>query len=74
MRDIQQDAFVYDIFGNEIYDGEEYWYGDEGAMKALDSTENYRSNNEIIDMLVEQLGTEFILQALGYVRRVCHAS
>lgn len=71
MRDAQQAPFMTDIFGDEIYDGEEYWHGEEGEIKAPDSAENYRSSNAIIEMLVEQLGTEFILQALGYERRVC---
>lgn len=60
---------MYDIFGQEIYEGGEYWVGDEGNMADLDDAENYDTHNPIIGVLVETLGTKYILEQLGYERR-----
>lgn len=68
-KDPQQERFAYDIFGVEIYPGEDYWQGDEGIM-ADPGTENYDPENQIVALLVQQLGTRHILEALGYERRV----
>lgn len=63
-----ESACIYDLFGVEIYAGEEYWSGDEGIFAApLD--DNWDSRNNIISLLVEQLGTRHILEALGYVKK-----
>ncbi len=64
-----ESAYTYDLFGVEIYAGEEYWYGDEGIF-ADPLDDNWDSRNNIISLLVEQLGTRHILEALGYARRV----
>ena len=67
-KDPQQARCAYDIFGVEIYPGAYYWQGDEGIM-ADPGTENYDSENQIVALLVHQLGTRYILEALGYVRK-----
>lgn len=64
-----ESARIYDLFGVEIYAGEEYWSGDEGIF-ADPLDDNWNSRNNIISLLVEQLGTRHILEALGYERRV----
>lgn len=64
-----ESAYIYDLFGVEIYAGEEYWSGDEGIF-ADPLDDNWDSRNNIISLLVEQLGTRHILEALGYERRV----
>ena len=61
-------ACIYDLFGVEIYAGEEYWSGDEGIF-ADPLDDNWDSRNNIISLLVEQLGTRHILEALGYVKK-----
>ena len=63
-----ESAYIYDLFGVEIYAGEEYWEGDEGIF-ADPLDDNYDSRNNIISLLVEQLGTRNILEALGYVKK-----
>lgn len=67
-KDPQQARCAYDIFGVEIYPGEDYWQGDEGIM-ADPGTENYNPDNQIVTLLVQQLGTRHILEALGYGRK-----
>lgn len=67
-KDPQQARCIYDIFGTEIYPGEDYWQGDEGIM-ADPGTENYDPDNQIVALLVQQLGTRHILEALGYGRK-----
>lgn len=67
-KDPQQARCIYDIFGTEIYPGEDYWQGDEGIM-ADPGTENYDPDNQIAALLVQQLGTRHILEALGYGRK-----
>ena len=64
-----ESAHIYDLFGVEIYAGEEYWSGDEGIF-ADPLDDNWDSRNNIISLLVESLGTRHILEALGYERRV----
>lgn len=73
MMDKQQAPCIFDIFGNEIYDGNEYFVGDEGIMACLSQNENHDPNNQIIAEVVETLGTEYILEALGYERRTFRA-
>lgn len=73
MTDKQQAPCIYDIFGNEIYDGNEYWVGDEGVMACLSQSEDHDQNNQILSVLAETLGTEYILEALGYERRTYRA-
>lgn len=67
MRDIQQDDFVYDIFGSEVYEGDMYFFGDEGMMKA--PPDNYDANDPIVELLVRNLGISYILEQLGYDKR-----
>lgn len=67
MEDRQMAECMYDIFGVEIYPGETYWTGDEGAI-ADPGQENYDPGNAVIAMLVEQLGTRYILEAVGYAK------
>lgn len=69
MMDKQQVPCIFDIFGNEIYDGNEYFVGDEGIMACPSQSENYDPNNQIIAALVEALGTEYIMEELGYEKR-----
>lgn len=64
-KDPQQARCMYDIFGIEIYPGENYYTGDEGII-ADPGDDNYDSRNAAISLLVEQLGTRYILEALGY--------
>jgi hypothetical protein len=59
----------YDVFGNELYEGSTIWRGDEGVMLDPD-TDNYDPNNPIMTLLVQQLGTRYILDQLGYVKQV----
>ena len=42
-----ESAYIYDLFGVEIYAGEEYWEGDEGIF-ADPLDDNYDSRNNII--------------------------
>ena len=62
-KDPQQARCAYDIFA-----GEYYGQGDEGIM-ADPGTENHDPDNQIIALLVHQLGTRYILEALGYGRK-----
>ena len=65
----QQSPVGYDIFGDEIYKGNVFWYGDEGMM-CDPGAENFDSSNPIMSLLVQQLGTRYILEQLGYEKRV----
>lgn len=69
MKDKQQAPCMYDVFGNEIYEGDEYWVGDEGNMADLSEPDNHDPNNQIIATLVETLGTRHILRELGYQKK-----
>lgn len=69
MKDKQQAPCMYDVFGNEIYEGGKYWVGDEGNMADLTDREDRDPNNQIIAVLVETLGTRHILEELGYEKR-----
>lgn len=71
-KDPQDAGFIRDVFGDEIYDGNEYWFGDEGII-ADPGDENYDSRNAIMSLLTEQLGTRYILEQLGYERRTYRA-
>lgn len=61
--------YCYDIFGDEIYKGNVFWYGDEGMM-CDPGADNFDSGNPIMSLLVQQLGTRYILEQLGYEKRV----
>lgn len=65
----QQSPVGYDIFGDEIYKGNVFWYGDEGMM-CDPGADNFDSGNQIMSLLVQQLGTRYILEQLGYEKRV----
>ena len=70
MREAQRQTPVgYDIFGDEIYKGNVFWYGDEGMM-CDPGADNFDSGNPIMSLLVQQLGTRYILEQLGYEKRV----
>lgn len=73
MTDKQQAPCIYDVYGREIYDGGEYYLADDGAIAALDRSENFEPNNTVIDDLVREVGTNYILEALGYERRTYRA-
>lgn len=68
----QNADFIHDVFGNEIYEGNDYWLGDEGIF-ADPENDNYDSGNAIMSLLVQQLGTRYILEQLGYERKICHS-
>ena len=69
-KDLQNASpYCYDIFGDEVYPGDEVWCGDEGMMLDPD-TDNYDSSNPIMSLLVQQLGTRYILEQLGYEKRI----
>lgn len=61
--------YCYDIFGDEVYKGDTVYCGDEGMMLDPD-TDNYDSSNPIMSLLVQQLGTRYILEQLGYEKRI----
>ena len=65
----QQSPVGYDIFGDEIYKGHVFWYGDEGMM-CDPGADNFDSGNQIMSLLVQQLGTRYILEQLGNEKRV----
>ena len=65
----QQSPVGYDIFGDEVYKGDTVYFGDEGMMcDPVD--DNYDSGNAVMALLVQQLGTRYILEQLGYEKRV----
>ena len=70
MREAQRQTPVgYDIFGDELYHGDAYYFGDEGMMR--DPGEDDRdAGNAIMSLLVQQLGTRYIMEQLGYEKRV----
>lgn len=72
MQDKQQAPCMYDAYGVEIYDGEEYFVGNEGAV-SLSLEENFNPRNDVISDIVQQVGTRRIMEALGYKRRVYSA-
>lgn len=65
----QQSPVGYDIFGDEIYKGNVFWYGDEGMM-CDPGADNFDSSNPIMSLLVQQLGTRYFLELAGYEKRV----
>lgn len=60
--------YCYDIFGDEVYKDDIVYCGDEGMMRDP-GDDNYDSSNPIMALLVQQLGTRYILEQLGYQRR-----
>lgn len=68
-RDPQQEECGYDSLSVEIYPGETYWEGSEFVF-ADPGSENYDSRNGVIATLVENLGTRYILEALGYDKKI----
>ena len=67
MREAQRQTPV--IFGDELYHGDAYYFGDEGMM-CDPGADNFDSGNPIMSLLVQQLGTRYILEQLGYEKRV----
>ena len=65
----QQSPVGYDIFGDEVYKGNTVYCGDEG-MICDPGDDNYDSGNAAMTLLVQQLGTRYILEQLGYEKRV----
>lgn len=68
--DKQQADCIYDVYGNEIYEGDAYYDIDGTIVADIWNRENYTETNNVITVLVEQLGTREILDRLGYVRKV----
>ena len=68
MKDTQQAQCMFDRFGAEIYEGEEYFTGNEGDIFVCDS-ENFDPGNHVICDLVETMGTRWILEQLGYQKK-----
>lgn len=71
MEDRQQAPCMYDVFGNEIYDGGEYFASDEGNIAAVHPSENWNVHNALIEHLVETYGTNRIAEMCGLDKRVC---
>lgn len=71
MKDKQQAPCMYDVFGNEIYDGNEYFVSDEGNIAAASPGENWNVHNALIEHLVETYGTNYIAEMCGLDKRVC---
>ena len=71
MEDKQQAPCMYDVFGNEIYDGNEYFVSDEGNIAAASPGENWTVQNALIEHLVETYGTNSIAEMCGLDKRVC---
>ena len=65
----QSEPHCYDIFGDEVYKGDTVYCGDEGMM-CDPGDDNYDSGNAVMALLVQQLGTRYILEQLGYEKRV----
>ena len=65
----QAEPHCYDIFGDEVYKGDTVYFGDEGMM-CDPGDDNYDSRNAAMTLLVQQLGTRYILEQLGYEKRV----
>lgn len=62
MKDKQQAQCMFDRFGAEIYEGEEYFAGNDGDIFVCDS-ENFDPGNHVICDLVETMGTKWIQQS-----------
>lgn len=71
MKDKQQAPCMYDVFGNEIYDGNEYFVSDEGNIAAASPGENWTVQNALIAHLVETYGANYIAEMCGLDKRVC---
>ena len=71
MEDRQQAPCMYDVFGNEIYEGGEYFVSDEGNIAAVPPSENWNAHNALIEHLVETYGTNYIAEMCGLDKRVC---
>lgn len=71
MEDRQQAPCMYDVFGNEIYEGGEYFVSDEGNIAAVPPSENWNVHNALIKHLVETYGTNYIAEMCGLDKRVC---
>lgn len=68
--DKQQARCGHDSMGNEMYEGDEYWEGVDGTFVDVERADDSNPHNHLITMLLETLGTQFIMEQLGYVRRV----
>lgn len=71
MEDRQQAPCMYDVFGNEIYEGGEYFVSDEGNISAVPPSENWNVHNALIEHLVETYGTNRIAEMCGLDKQVC---
>ena len=71
MEDRQQAPCMYDVFGNEIYEGGEYFVSDEGNIAAVPPSENWNVHNSLIEHLVGTYGTNRIAEMCGLDKRVC---
>lgn len=59
-----------DRLGNEVYAGEKIWEGTYGRFKCLERKDSYDPANEVMAFLVENLGMDFIMEQLGFDKRV----
>mgnify|MGYP004556461355 CR=1 FL=1 len=66
---LQDPEVCRDAFGDEVYEGDTVWCGDEGMLPDP-GTDNYDSKNPVMDLIVQQLGTRYILEQLGYEKRI----
>lgn len=68
--DKQQVRCGYDSMGNELYEGDAFWVGNEGTFVDVECGDDANPHNHLISMLLDTLGTRYIMERLGYVRRV----
>lgn len=71
MKDKQTVPCMYDVFGNEIYEGDTYFVTDSGNILAPLPREDHDLNNGMLRSMVEELGTTYIAEMCGYEKRVC---
>lgn len=73
MQDKQQAPCMYDVYGVEIYDGEEYYVGNEGTVAPPPLKEDFNPDNEVIADIVKHVGTRRIMEGIGYIRKTFSA-
>ena len=70
MEDRQQAPCMYDVFGNEIYEGGKYYVSNEGNIAAAPPSENYDIHNALLQHLVETFGVNHIAEMCGLEKKV----
>ena len=71
MEDRQQAPCMYDVFGNEIYEGDEYYVSNEGNIAAAPPSENYDVYSALLRHMVETFGVNYMAEMCGMEKRVC---